>query len=75
VKASNKIQNKLEKLNLAHGFSAVCPRISLSIGITCLIPNRYSKLTQLLERADKVLYQSKENGRNRIHIYEESSSH
>jgi diguanylate cyclase (GGDEF)-like protein len=72
---ANKIQKELEQLNLVHEYSTVSPRISLSIGIATLIPNRDSKLTQLLECADKALYQSKERGRNKIHIYEECSSH
>ncbi|NTW90449.1 MAG: GGDEF domain-containing protein [Erysipelotrichaceae bacterium] len=69
------IQEELKQLNLVHDFSSIVPRITLSIGIASLIPNRDSQPTTLLEYADNALYQSKENGRNRISIYKNSSNH
>jgi len=69
------IQEELKQLNLEHDFSSIAPRITLSIGIASLIPNRDSQPTTLLEYADNALYQSKENGRNRISIYKNSSNH
>lgn len=69
------IQEELKQLNLVHDFSSIVPRITLSIGIASLIPNRDSQPTTLLEYADNALYQSKENGRNRITIYKNSSNH
>ena len=69
------IQEELEQLNLVHDFSTIVPRITLSIGIACITPERDTLPTTLLEFADNALYQSKENGRNRISIYKNSSSH
>ena len=69
------IQEELEQLDLVHDFSSIVPRITLSIGIASIIPDRDSEPTTLLEYADNALYQSKENGRNRISIYKNSSNH
>jgi diguanylate cyclase (GGDEF)-like protein len=69
------IQEELEQLNLVHEYSSIVPHITLSIGIASFVPDRDSLPTTLLEYADNALYQSKENGRNRISIYKNSSSH
>lgn len=69
------IQEELKQLNLAHDFSSIVPRITLSIGIASINPERDTDPMRLLEYADHALYQSKENGRNRISIYKKSSGH
>lgn len=69
------IQEELKQLNLIHDFSSVAPRITLSIGIASIVPERETLSNTLLEYADNALYQSKENGRNRISIFKNSSSH
>ncbi len=69
ITIAKKIQNELVELKLIHEFSSVCPIISLSIGIATVIPNRETKLTELIERADQALYQAKQNGRNQIYVY------
>ena len=69
------IQEELNHLDLKHEFSSIVPRITLSIGIASIIPDRDSHPTKLLEYADNALYQSKQNGRNRISIYKNSSGH
>ena len=69
------IQEELKQLNLAHDFSSIVPRITLSIGIASINPERDTDPMRLLEYADHALYQSKENGRNRISIYKNSSGH
>ena len=63
------IQNELEELNLVHEYSSIVPRITLSIGMASIIPDRDISSTVLLEYADIALYESKNNKRNRISIY------
>ncbi|HET6785094.1 MAG TPA: diguanylate cyclase [Erysipelotrichaceae bacterium] len=66
---ATKIQEELIQLNLPHEFSTVCPRISLSIGIATLIPQRETLMMQLIEMADNALYISKDKGRNQISVF------
>lgn len=63
------IQKELEQLNLVHEFSSIVPRITLSIGIAWIIPDRDMSPTTLLEYADNALYESKNSNRNRISFY------
>ncbi len=39
-------------------------RVTVSLGVTCM--QQYDDMQTLLKRADKALYQAKENGRNRV---------
>ncbi|MEY2833289.1 MAG: hypothetical protein RLZZ574_2548, partial [Cyanobacteriota bacterium] len=55
----------VKQLYLPHPESTVSNYISISLGVTCLIPQpRYTK-KQLLVTADKALYQAKKQGRDR----------
>ncbi len=53
-------------LNLAHATSQVCDRITLSIGVACVVPNADLSWEMPISLADKALYQAKREGRNRI---------
>jgi diguanylate cyclase (GGDEF)-like protein len=55
-------------LNLAHVQSQVCDRITLSIGVACVVPNADLIWEVPISLADKALYQAKQEGRNRIVI-------
>jgi len=47
--------------------------VSLSIGVASIVPEEsYNDPQSLVEKADKALYQSKQNGRNRVTCYEQS---
>ena len=47
-------------------FDSVDEHITLSIGLAFAIPDDYFKVSDLIHKADEMLYHSKENGRNRI---------
>ena len=44
--------------------------ISVSIGVRTLPPGASDDLEHTLEQADQALYQSKENGRNQVTLYQ-----
>lgn len=59
------IQKNLQKLALAHAESIVSDYVTISIGIASGIPQLALDSHQIIEQADKALYQAKAEGRNR----------
>ena len=59
------IRHDIEELKIPHPQSSVSDRVSLSLGISCVVPDpRYTR-NQLLVTADKALYAAKKQGRDR----------
>ncbi|MCP4469314.1 MAG: diguanylate cyclase [Gammaproteobacteria bacterium] len=58
---------------LAHVHSDVLPCITVSIGVSAMVPIHDKSSTMLIEQADIALYQAKQNGRNRICSFDEWS--
>jgi diguanylate cyclase (GGDEF)-like protein len=64
---SESIRLGLLDLALPHEDSSVCEFVTLSMGVTCLIPKIDSQPTVLLTAADYALYRAKELGRNQTY--------
>jgi len=58
---------------IAHLNSDVLPCVTISIGISAMVPIHDKSSTMLIEQADIALYQAKQNGRNRICSFDEWS--
>jgi two-component system, cell cycle response regulator len=58
------IRNAITILNIPHQSSTVSDRITLSLGITSLIPGSDQNPEILINSADKALYTAKKQGRN-----------
>lgn len=69
---AEKIVSNIEKLNLSHERSEVSDRITLSIGISTLIPAKEYTTEKLIQNADDSLYEAKEAGRNQIKVQADS---
>jgi diguanylate cyclase (GGDEF)-like protein len=63
---ANAIRQKLHKLQLPHGKSAVSKYVTLSIGSATKIPNPNQNPSSLIKMADDALYRAKKAGRDRI---------
>lgn len=70
VKVSKTARSAIESLKIPHSKSSAAKVITISIGIASLTPCRLTKPVELITRADKALYFSKRNGRNRITYFE-----
>lgn len=54
------------KQQIAHARSGVSPVITASFGVSTLIPDKNSDPLAFMEAVDRLLYQAKRNGRNRV---------
>lgn len=59
------LRRRVEALDITHrpGF-----RVTISLGIACLVPTRDKQHTDLIRAADQALYQAKEAGRNLVKV-------
>lgn len=58
-------KNTLEE-NIPHGASPVAAYVTLSIGVSTLIPSSKTSQDELISLADQALYQAKSEGRDRV---------
>ncbi len=64
-----RMQSNIEALAINHVDSQVSDIVTVSIGLACALPDRGSGYASLIQCADGVLYNAKENGRNRIETH------
>lgn len=67
---AQQVRLQIEALRLPHINSPVDLYITLSLGVSCCIPNANFSFYTLITAADKGLYQAKAMGRNRVVEYE-----
>ncbi len=63
---AQRMQAKIEQLQIDHPMSKVSNKLTLSIGIACTLPSYQAQVSQLLQIADEQLYKAKHAGRNQI---------
>ncbi|TQC95640.1 GGDEF domain-containing protein [Moraxellaceae bacterium AER2_44_116] len=68
IDVAQRILRHIDALALPHSRSKVATYVTLSIGITYLIPNNENTLSAFLAKADAALYKSKENGRHQYQL-------
>lgn len=73
IEIADRIKNSIEKLALKHEFSASAAYITLSLGVTTIVPDSSHSVQEFIDCADKALYMSKSNGRNRVTFYEQAT--
>lgn len=60
------MRRRVMELAIPHGYSAVAPCVTVSLGVAARVPDECNSVAELLETADSVLYQAKHAGRNRV---------
>ena len=64
IKVAELIQTYLKELQIPHRCSKVSPYMTLSAGISSMVPHFDSSSDLLIQAADQALYQAKNQGRN-----------
>lgn len=58
--------DKVQALQIEHKASQVSPYVSISLGVTTLIPGQDTAVSTLVDTADLGLYEAKRRGRNQV---------
>lgn len=64
----------VEKQNILHATSPIKDVVSLSIGVATIIPTINTEPASIIILADKALYESKENGKDRVTVSQNNTS-
>ncbi len=67
------LRENIEALHLEHAASPVNDRVTISVGVASVIPERDRSLDELLSSADQAVYQAKRTGRNCIKVFQGST--
>ncbi len=68
VTIAEKIKNDVIKANIAHEKSTYSSAVTLSMGVSTIVPYKNALIVELIKSADELLYKAKANGRNCIGV-------
>lgn len=61
----------VEALAIAHAWSGVAGHVTISLGVSTVVPEQTTSTGTLIHAADRALYQAKRSGRNCVAVYAE----
>ncbi len=70
IQVAKNIQSSIQNLQILHQDSLIKAYISLSLGINTCLPSDTLEVNVLIDCADRALYQSKNQGRDRLCVYQ-----
>jgi diguanylate cyclase (GGDEF)-like protein len=66
VSVAEKIRLAVKDLQITHESSEIAPYVTVSVGVSTIIPTHESEFQTLIDTADRALYQAKFQGRDRV---------
>ncbi len=64
------IRSQVKGLSIPHATAGISDYVTISLGVSHLIPTINSQVEHLILAADKALYLAKQNGRDRVEMYQ-----
>jgi diguanylate cyclase (GGDEF)-like protein len=68
VSVGENVRSAIKKLQITHEASAVCEHVTISVGVSTIVPTYENDFHALIHAADKALYQAKSLGRDRVRM-------
>lgn len=72
LRVAEAMRAEVEALMLEHVYSGIGRHVTISVGVSTIIPGQATKTASLLHAADRALYQAKRSGRNCVVVYAEN---
>lgn len=66
---AEELRRKIEKSQIPHACSSIHNYVTISLGVSTVLPAEGFSSKHLLESADKALYRAKQKGRNRVEVF------
>lgn len=64
--AGTRLCDAVRQLGIPHRASTIAPHITVSIGVTAVVPDASTSMEQAIRAADQALYRAKNEGRDRV---------
>jgi len=68
IKVAEKLRVEIEDLHLPNPESTVSPYVTISLGVTTIVPAANSAPDECIKLVDEALYRAKNAGRNRLSV-------
>lgn len=69
LEVANSLRSNIEALQIPHAQSTIGPHVTISVGVATGSPSSGQSLHDLMQYADRALYESKRGGRNTVQFY------
>ncbi len=66
ISVGENVRVAIKKLQIVHEDSSVCEHVTISVGVSTIVPTHENDFHALIHAADKALYQAKSQGRDRV---------